>query len=61
MDTLRFKKIDSLNLDEVKAEFLFFMAHAERMDWEVSNETLAYMNKLDSVIKALSQQRRVRP
>jgi hypothetical protein len=54
MDTLRFKKIDSLNLDEVKAEFLFFMAHAERMDWEVSNETLAYMNKLDSVIKALS-------
>jgi hypothetical protein len=54
MDTLRFKQIDSLNLDEVKAEFLFFMAHAERMDWEVSNETLTYMNKLDSVIKALS-------
>lgn len=54
MDTLRFKQVDSLNIAEVKAEFLFFMSHAERVDWEVSNETLAYMNKLDSVIKALS-------
>ena len=54
MDTLRFKKIDSLNVDEVKKEFMFFMEHAERVNWEVSDETLNYMNKLQSVIKALS-------
>jgi hypothetical protein len=54
MDTLRFKKIDSLNVEEVKKEFMFFMDHAERVNWEVSNETLDYMNKLQGVIKALS-------
>ena len=54
MDTLRFKQIDSLNLAEVTKELHFFMEHANRVNWEVSNETLTYMNKLDSVIKALS-------
>ena len=54
MDTLRYKQLDSLNLDEVKKEFLFFMEHAERVNWDVSDETIGYMNKLDSVIKALS-------
>lgn len=54
MDTLRYKKIDSLNIDEVKKEFLFFMDHAERVNWEVSDETLNYMNKLQGVIKSLS-------
>jgi hypothetical protein len=54
MDTLRFKKIDSLNIEEVKKEFLFFMEHAERMNWEVSDETIKYMVQLQDVIKALS-------
>lgn len=54
MDTLRFKKIDSLNLNEVKAEFLFFMTHAERMDWDISDETIKYMTQLQDVIKSLT-------
>jgi hypothetical protein len=54
MDTIRYKQLDSLNLDEVKKEFLFFMEHAERVSWDVSDETIKYMNQLDSVIKALS-------
>ena len=54
MDTLRYKQLDSLNLEEVKKEFLFFMEHAERVNWDVSDETIGYMNKLDSLIKALS-------
>ncbi len=54
MDTLRYKQLDSLNLDEVKKEFLFFMEHAERVNWDVSDETIKYMNQLDSLIKALS-------
>jgi hypothetical protein len=54
MDTLRYKQLDSLNLDEVKKEFLFFMGHAERVNWDVSDETIKYLNQLDSLIKALS-------
>ena len=54
MDTLRFKKIDSLNVDEVKKEFMFFMEHAERVNWEISDETIKYMTQLQDVIKALS-------
>ena len=54
MDTLRYKRLDSLNLDEVKKEFLFFMGHAERVNWDVSDETIKYLNQLDSLIKALS-------
>jgi hypothetical protein len=54
MDTLRFKKIDSLNIEEVKSEFDFFMAHAERVNWEISDETISYLTKLQGVIKSLS-------
>ena len=54
MDTLRFKKIDSLNIDEVKKEFLFFMEHAERYNREISDETIKYMTQLQNVIKSLS-------
>jgi hypothetical protein len=54
MDTLRFKKIDSLNIDEVTKEFMFFMEHAERVSWDVSDETIKYMTQLQDVIKSLS-------
>ena len=55
MDTLRYKQLDSLNLVEVKRELAFFLEHAQRVNWDVSDETIGYMNQLDSVIKALSQ------
>jgi hypothetical protein len=54
MDTLRYKQLDSLNLVEVKKELAFFLEHAQRVNWDVSDETIGYMNRLDSVIKALS-------
>jgi len=54
MDTLRYKQLDSLNLVEVKRELAFFLEHAQRVNWDVSDETIGYMNQLDSVIKALS-------
>ncbi len=55
MESIRYKKeLDSLKLHEVKRELRFFMEHAERVNWDVSDETIGYMNQLDRVIKALS-------
>ena len=54
MDTLRFRQIDSLDLEGLTKEFMFFMEHAERVNWDISDETMKYMLQLQRLIQSLS-------
>jgi hypothetical protein len=50
----RFRQLNWLDKVELQKELDFFLEIAERRLWDVDNDTIKYMNKLQSVINSLS-------
>ena len=50
----RFRTLNWLDRVELQKELDFFLEIAERRLWDVDDDTLAYMNKLQGVINSLS-------
>jgi hypothetical protein len=50
----RFRTLNWLDRVELQKELDFFLEIAERRLWDVDDDTLAYMNKLQVVINSLS-------
>jgi hypothetical protein len=53
-DLTRFRALNWLDKADLQKELDFFMEIAERAMWDVDDETIKYMTRLDQVIKALS-------
>lgn len=49
----RYKTLNWLDKAELQKELDFFMEIAERALWDIDDDTMAYMNRLNEVIKAL--------
>lgn len=50
----RYKTINPLDRDALQAELDFFLNLAERANWDIDDNTIAYMNKLQSAVRSLS-------
>ena len=50
----RFRTLNWLDRVELQKELDFFLEIAERRLWDIDDETIAYMNKLQGVINSLS-------
>lgn len=50
----RFRQLNWLDKVDLQKELDFFLEIAERRLWDVDDDTLAYMNKLQVVINSLS-------
>ena len=50
----RYRQLNWLDRTELQQELDFFLEIAERRNWDVDDETIAYMNRLQGCIRALS-------
>ena len=50
----RFRTLNWLDRVELQKELDFFLEIAERRLWDIDDETIAYMNRLQGVINSLS-------
>jgi hypothetical protein len=50
----RFRTLNWLDRVELQKELDFFLEIAERRLWDIDDDTLAYMNRLQKVINSLS-------
>ena len=49
----RFKKLNWLDKAELQQELDLFLELAERVNWDIDDKTLKYMNDLQGAIRAL--------
>jgi hypothetical protein len=50
----KFRQLNWLDKVELQKELDFFLEIAERRLWDIDDETIAYMNRLQGVINSLS-------
>ena len=50
----RFRQLNWLDRVELQKELDFFLEIAERRNWDIDDDTIKYMNRLQGVINSLS-------
>lgn len=50
----RFRTLNWLDRVELQKELDFFLEIAERRNWDIDDDTIKYMNRLQGVINSLS-------
>lgn len=50
----RYRKLNWLDRVELQKELDFFLEIAERRNWDIDDDTIKYMNRLQGVINSLS-------
>jgi len=50
----KFRQLNWLDKNDLQKELDFFIDIAERRNWDIDDETISYMNKLQGAIRSLS-------
>jgi len=50
----KFRQLNWLDKNDLQKELDFFIDIAERRNWDIDDETISYMNKLQGCIRSLS-------